>query len=160
MHWFWRVNRRTFLVALTILALLMVAIGTGSFWIEFEFDAGAYGIDALSDNGLDLRACFCEGWLELQFLLGKGGGMISDDGMREWWGYYRDYGYKGTIHQLIEIPMWQPIILFMAYPTVAFIQGPFRRIRRRRKGLCQKCGYNLTGNVTGVCSECGERILH
>ena len=27
-----------------------------------------------------------------------------------------------------------------------------------KKGLCQKCGYNLTGNVTGICSECGEKI--
>jgi hypothetical protein len=25
-------------------------------------------------------------------------------------------------------------------------------------GRCQKCDYNLTGNVTGVCSECGEKI--
>ncbi len=22
--------------------------------------------------------------------------------------------------------------------------------------FCQKCGYNLRGNVSGVCSECGE----
>jgi hypothetical protein len=25
-------------------------------------------------------------------------------------------------------------------------------------GHCQKCGYNLTGNVSGVCPECGERV--
>jgi hypothetical protein len=25
-------------------------------------------------------------------------------------------------------------------------------------GHCQKCGYNLTGNVSGVCPECGEKI--
>ena len=23
-------------------------------------------------------------------------------------------------------------------------------------GHCQKCGYNLTGNVSGICPECGE----
>ncbi len=23
---------------------------------------------------------------------------------------------------------------------------------------CVECGYNLTGNVSGVCPECGERI--
>ncbi len=28
--------------------------------------------------------------------------------------------------------------------------------RRRRSGLCVKCGYNLTGNVSGRCPECGE----
>lgn len=25
-------------------------------------------------------------------------------------------------------------------------------------GQCQTCGYNLTGNVSGVCSECGTKI--
>ena len=40
------------------------------------------------------------------------------------------------------------------YPTIAFIQGPVRRRRRARKGLCLKCGYDLTGNVSGVCPEC------
>ena len=24
--------------------------------------------------------------------------------------------------------------------------------------LCKTCGYNLTGNTSGICSECGERI--
>jgi hypothetical protein len=23
---------------------------------------------------------------------------------------------------------------------------------------CRKCGYNLTGNVSGICPECGEKI--
>ena len=45
-----------------------------------------------------------------------------------------------------------------AYPTLTFILGPFRRWRRRRRGLCTACGYNLTGNASGVCSECGEAV--
>lgn len=24
--------------------------------------------------------------------------------------------------------------------------------------ICRKCGYDLTGNVSGVCPECGEQI--
>lgn len=31
----------------------------------------------------------------------------------------------------------------------------WRRVRARR-GHCRKCGYNLTGNVSGRCPECGE----
>jgi hypothetical protein len=27
-----------------------------------------------------------------------------------------------------------------------------------KPGCCGKCGYDLTGNVSGVCPECGERI--
>lgn len=25
-------------------------------------------------------------------------------------------------------------------------------------GFCEKCGYNLTGNVSGICPECGEPV--
>jgi hypothetical protein len=28
----------------------------------------------------------------------------------------------------------------------------------RRKGLCECCEYNLTGNVSGICPECGTPI--
>ena len=49
-----------------------------------------------------------------------------------------------------------PFILYAAYPTIAFVRGPVRRWRRGRKGHCLKCGYDLTGNVSGVCPECGE----
>ena len=56
------------------------------------------------------------------------------------------------------IPLWMPFILFATYPTIVFIRGPLRRYRRRRKGLCVKCGYNLTGNTTGICSECGATM--
>ena len=56
---------------------------------------------------------------------------------------------------LVELPLWCPMLLFSAYPMIAFVHGPLRRYRRRRKGLCAKCGYDLTGNATGVCSECG-----
>lgn len=48
--------------------------------------------------------------------------------------------------------------LLATYPTIAFVRGPVRRRRRRRRGLCIRCGYNLTGNVSGVCPECGTEI--
>jgi len=49
-------------------------------------------------------------------------------------------------------------LLSTIYPTIAILRGPLRRYRRRRKGLCVKCGYNLTGNKSGVCPECGTEI--
>ena len=30
--------------------------------------------------------------------------------------------------------------------------------RRRQLGLCLNCGYNLTGNVSGICPECGQPV--
>lgn len=32
----------------------------------------------------------------------------------------------------------------------------WRKARKHPKGCCQKCGYDLKGNESGVCSECGS----
>lgn len=56
----------------------------------------------------------------------------------------------------LRVPCWATIAILGFYPTVAFIGCRARRWRRRRRGLCVKCGYNLTGNKSGRCPECGE----
>ena len=34
---------------------------------------------------------------------------------------------------------------------------PYARRRfRTRRGVCPRCAYDLTGNVSGVCPECGN----
>lgn len=56
------------------------------------------------------------------------------------------------------LPLWMPFVLFMAWPITAFFRGPYRRAKRRAKGLCRICGYNLTGSVEPPCPECGTRM--
>ena len=49
----------------------------------------------------------------------------------------------------------------LALPALAAVATHlWRRARQRRRppGLCRACGYNLTGNTSGKCSECGEPI--
>ncbi len=50
------------------------------------------------------------------------------------------------------IPLWIPFVL-IAIPTVI----AWRRDRRPKPGHCA-CGYNLEGNVSGRCPECGEAV--
>ena len=33
-----------------------------------------------------------------------------------------------------------------------------RQHRRTKAGLCTRCGYNLTGNTSGICPECGTPV--
>jgi hypothetical protein len=57
------------------------------------------------------------------------------------------------------VPAWFLIGLFGAFP-LARIAG-FRRWRRSyriARGRCAQCGYDLTGNISGVCPECGTVI--
>jgi hypothetical protein len=66
--------------------------------------------------------------------------------------------WRHIAFHIVDLRCEVMILLFAAYPTIAFIRGPVRRWRRRRRGCCLNCGYDLTGNVSGVCPECGEAI--
>lgn len=64
---------------------------------------------------------------------------------------------KWTLLDLTS-PPWLSTPLFALYPVFAFVRGPLRRRRRRARGCCVRCGYDLTGNVSGTCPECGARV--
>lgn len=54
----------------------------------------------------------------------------------------------------VGVPMW--IIFGIVAGTTAFLWNRDRLAFPR--GHCATCGYNLTGNVSGTCPECGERL--
>lgn len=57
-------------------------------------------------------------------------------------------------YRVVEISPWLPVVVFAILPVVAAC----RFIQRRRhppEGFCRACGYNLTGNTSGICPECG-----
>ena len=72
-------------------------------------------------------------------------------------GWVANLEYGGSC-SFVDVPLWVLFLILAAYPTLAFFRGPLRRWRRRRKGLCRKCSYDLTGNESGVCPECGSPI--
>jgi hypothetical protein len=57
----------------------------------------------------------------------------------------------------------RPIVMSMLFPlwggVVAWdrLHRDFKlRVTRVARGQCVQCGYDLTGNVSGVCPECGR----
>ena len=69
----------------------------------------------------------------------------------------RDERYTTTVY--LRFSPWLltggTVISWVALPPVW--RRATRRLRRKR-GLCVKCGYDLTGNESGVCSECGCEV--
>jgi len=51
-----------------------------------------------------------------------------------------------------DLPFWF-LLLFFGIPTLLLWRSD-----RPRTGHCRTCGYNLTGNVSGVCPECGAKV--
>ncbi|MCP4246102.1 MAG: hypothetical protein GY778_03545 [bacterium] len=72
---------------------------------------------------------------------------------------YPDRRGPGFVFDMLETSIWLPLVLFSVYPAIAAIcsvRRPLRRRRRRRKGLCVGCAYDLTGNESRICPECGQ----
>ncbi len=76
-----------------------------------------------------------------------------------------DFGPQWSNRRLRSLPL-QPVWPGFATNTVfyaailwllAFGPSTARRIIRRKRGLCIKCGYDLRGAEHEVCPECGER---
>ena len=53
---------------------------------------------------------------------------------------------------LLSFPLWIPLVLGL----IPLAYGWFRS--RRRNGRHCHCGYDLTGNVSGRCPECGKPL--
>lgn len=62
--------------------------------------------------------------------------------------------------QWVDIPAWAfavLMLLFALYPMVVLVHAVVRE-HWRAKGFCVVCRYDLTGNVSGTCPECGAKV--
>ena len=55
-------------------------------------------------------------------------------------------------------PLWLSTGILTAAGLTPILGGPVRRRWRRWRGACVWCGYNLWGNRSGRCPECGTRF--
>jgi len=166
--------QRPFLVSLTASSIILALSCMVSHWhpmhLSKVWHQGAQWLD-LREGGMrwflearrgQYRAppgMVCKG----RFLPGRLGFRACNDGLRrvvlpglsiEWW--WQASGYRRFD---VGVGFFTLAFLAALYPTVRVIAEKRRSIVRRRKGLCVSCAYDLTGNVSGICPECGTRIL-
>ena len=61
------------------------------------------------------------------------------------------YTFMGSIN-LFVIPIWMPTVLIVITTISSFYLRS-----RRQAGQCITCKYDLRGNISGICPECGTR---
>jgi hypothetical protein len=60
------------------------------------------------------------------------------------------FGTKGVDYP----PLYPPMGVVLTLATIYLLRYR-KKMRRIEQGLCVRCGYDLTGNVSGACPECG-----
>lgn len=161
-------SRRTLQWAGTIACVLLAAVFIASRWYEFDFSftIGTHGL-----TGDVAAGCICV--QDLYFEKTNPGGYWEQVEERtprivklrgwegvfhpkfRWWpNYFLRIGYVPAERWAIVLPLWIPFLL-LAIPT-AWLW----RLDRRRPlpGHCGSCNYDLTGNTSGVCPECGAAV--
>jgi hypothetical protein len=113
-------------------------------WYRFMFSHGSLGCAYSEPTPSELRMEMLLRFFDRQWMPS-----FTSDRLR-FTGAYSGFGLIWAV----VVPLWIPLLI-VATPTAILW---WRDRRRIPPGHCRKCGYDLTGNVSGVCPECGEGI--
>jgi MFS family permease len=130
-----------------VMALFAVAVATAAFLLSW-FDWKAYDdwIQSEIDRAVTVKEL--RGWERTDYELEYGGGFSSRIVRRAFEPPYSESLSLGIVAGIAGAALGLLVRRIAAMPY----------IRRARQGLCMGCGYDLKGNTTGVCPECGEPL--
>ena len=79
------------------------------------------------------------------------------------WGSFDHTDASGQAwrNRSLHLRPWLVVVFFLIYPAISLLVQSYlnRRWAARHHGKgCLHCGYNLTGNISGRCPECGEPV--
>lgn len=62
--------------------------------------------------------------------------------------------------RIITLPPWLVLMIFALFASYVVLRWVIRRCRTTNlPSSCIQCGYDLTGNASGVCPECGTAVV-
>ncbi len=143
-----RILLKLSVIVLTVALLCVIA----SYWLDIYVSVGT-PFD--SEVMLYLLVDVCRGDFYFQYADEQIGVNRAFGG--DWWGSFSHIRQQGGHLITLVLPGWLVVLLLSAYPVPMLAYGLLRR-KPIPPGHCEKCGYNLKGNVSGVCPECGEKM--
>ena len=161
------------LVPTLLLAVCALVLAS---WAE-SYWRGHWAVLLLRPSGLALNIAAAKGQVLVQYSFFKGEVLDSaPPGSFVFWvrsgtaerlitrgTFWRDMGFYWSRNprigiSTIVVPHWFVLLLAAPLPAWHFFGRRLIRRRRLRRGLCPRCGYDLTANATGVCPECGTAV--
>ena len=106
-----------------------------------------YHLNGSSSNGLQ-HCVYIQAFDELSDQLVTDG-MDGGTALVAYMAFYRGSGWR--------FPFWAMIIVELILPFAWLLSRWKRRAVVRRNG-CAVCNYNLAGNESGICPECGTKV--
>jgi hypothetical protein len=168
----WRLFGRGCAVAITVVVVAAVVVAVLSYWRENTVSYGWSGQD-------EVVFCALKGELSIFWRhdpagvdagwhgasTGVGAYRLQEEFAKSHWGfaledraYPRRSGGEIRVRKAL-VPL--PAVAGVAMVVVVLLAGLRRAARRRWRlanGICIACGYDLTGNVSGKCPECGVAV--
>ena len=100
--------------------------------------------------GQEWMLCLSNGTVAFAWIVRGIGRSFASEAFTGWLPHFDLVGATKTL----VVPLWIPLLLTVL--ATAVFSWWYRRLIPA--GHCQRCGYDLTGNISGVCPECGKRI--
>jgi uncharacterized paraquat-inducible protein A len=83
---------------------------------------------------------------------------LRDCGVRSYVRHDPDVFGTAADYRTIIVSLWLVVRLSAATPVCRSRAWLRRTTARRALHSCPSCSYDLTGNVSGVCPECGTKV--
>jgi len=132
---------------------LLLCLGTVAVW-GLQTGAGQRGEIHFGNAALGRMTVNREGWYYVHAVSAS----FPDLRDREWGGFRMTVIHTfGRVPQYLslDLPHWFVAGVASVLPAAWLVK---RKLSKKKAGLCAGCGYSLTGNVSGVCPECGTKI--
>ena len=127
---------------MTLSGLLFLVLLLSNIWV-FGYVGSKYGF-AVTNGSLLLGPCST--WRS------KIGWVFYDPFESSTLGWVPSHAFDRT--RSFNLELWKPLLTLIVLTAIAWLTNRFRFPLSH----CQRCGYNLKGNTSGACPECGTPL--